>query len=526
MRLKRPYQIFVAFVVFVFVSFLNFSVKPTEFGKASEIVLDPQAEKSVAQIPVATLPPMLKSASLTDNALQRDTAWYANEFGLSYDEAEYRLSLLDGFRLLQQVLREKEAATFGGLWLQHEPSFKVYIRFTNDGEEAIARYLGDNPLKDFVVIVKNSANSLESLIETQTEVAATLHKLNLEFDHDIKVQTGRMQIFVKDIGLFHSQLDKASTTLPATVDIIEVESLSREITDIIAGMNVATQAPGICTTGFAVLADKGINSELGISTAGHCTCSNPDTCTETWPITVSGVVLPFEARWYGGSYDLVWHDKATFDPKYEMFDGTINRTILGIQPRSNMIVNDPVCKYGRTTLFDCGTIVSKNYNGTNIRVTGNQEMGEPGDSGGPFMFGNIAYGISRADIEPGNDVYFMASNYYEDSGLNICLMRSASPATPPTLSGTLSGSLVQLSWTFVDDVCGHELHRSTEPYYSPSTATEIRIIPLSNVSYSSSVGVGNVNTNYYYYMRVAGGNSFNPTSNGVGEFDFAIVPGS
>lgn len=521
MRLKRTYQIFVAFVVFVFVSLLNFSVRPTESGRASEIALDLQAENSVAQISSVTLPPITK-----DNALQRDTAWYANEFGISYDQAEYRLSLLDEFRLLQQVLREKEAATFGGLWLQHEPSFKVYIRFTDDGEEAIARYLVGSPLKDFVVIVKNSANSLESLIETQTEVAATLHKLNLEFDYDIKVQTGRVQLFVKDVGLFHSTLDRVNIPLSATVDIIEVESLSRETTDIKAGMNADTQLPGICTTGFAVLADKGINSELGISTAGHCTCSNPNTCTETWPITVSGVVLPYEGRWYGGPYDLVWHDKATFDPKYEIFDGTINRAILGIQSRSNMMINDPVCKYGRTTLFDCGTIVSKTYNGTDIRVTGSQEMSEPGDSGGPFMFGNIAYGIARGDIEPGNDGYFMAANYYEESGLDICLLRSASPATAPTLSGMRVGNSVKFSWTYVDDVCGHELHRSIEPYYSPSTSTEIRIIPLSNVNYSSSLGVGNVSINYYYYMRVAGGNSFNPKSNGVGEFDFAIVPGS
>lgn len=525
MRLKRTYQIFVAFVVFVFVP-LKFSVKPTEFGKESEIALYPQAEKSVNHIPIATPSPMMTSELLTSNDLKGDIAWYANEFGISYDEAEYRLDLLDSFRLFQQVLREKEAATFGGLWLQHEPSFKVYIRFTDDGEATIAQYLGNSPLKDFVIIVKNSLVPLESLIETQTEVAATLHKLNLEFDHDIKVQTGRVQIFVKDIELFHSTLDRTSTPLPAMVDIIKVANLSRETSDIKAGMNADTQSPGICTTGFTVLADKGINSELGISTAGHCTCSDPNTCTETWPITVSSVLLPYEARWYGGSYDLVWHDKATFDPKYEMFDGTINRAILGIQSRSNMMINDPICKYGRTTLFDCGTIVSKTYNGTDIRVTGSQEMSEPGDSGGPFMFGNIAYGIARGDIEPGNDGYFMAANYYEESGLDICLLRSASPATAPTLVDMRNGNSVKLSWNYVDDVCGHELHRSTQPYYSPSTATQIRLIPLSNVSYSSSLGVGNISINYYYYMRVAGGNSFNPQSNGVGEFDFAIVPGN
>ena len=84
-----------------------------------------------------------------------------------------------------------------------------------------------------------------------------------------------------------------------------------------------------------------------------------------------------------------------------------------------MVVGDPVCKYGRTTGYTCGTIESKTYDpdgsetqfaATFIYVDGGDvNLSEPGDSGGPWFYGTSAYGIHHGGL--GNDSVFMAQNY-------------------------------------------------------------------------------------------------------------------
>jgi hypothetical protein len=102
------------------------------------------------------------------------------------------------------------------------------------------------------------------------------------------------------------------------------------------------------------------------------------------------------------------------------WDGTYNRYIYGHTPYSGQSLGELVCKFGRTTQGGCGEIINKLFNGNYVRVhSATEDLSEPGDSGGPWLRYNSAYGIMTGDIEPGNDAYYMTIDKISILGLHV-----------------------------------------------------------------------------------------------------------
>lgn len=74
-----------------------------------------------------------------------DAAWYALDQGVSLAEAKRRLALQHGNRAgdLQQLLSEREKATFAGLWIEHETDYRVVVAFTREPEATLRKYTSD-----------------------------------------------------------------------------------------------------------------------------------------------------------------------------------------------------------------------------------------------------------------------------------------------------------------------------------------------------------------------------------------------
>ena len=62
---------------------------------------------------------------------------YAKLNGVTIDEAITRLKLQDFVGPFQGQLENNDKATFAGLWIQHQPEFKIVVAFTHDGENAV-----------------------------------------------------------------------------------------------------------------------------------------------------------------------------------------------------------------------------------------------------------------------------------------------------------------------------------------------------------------------------------------------------
>lgn len=85
--------------------------------------------------------------SVTEDALAEDMAFAAEQMGVPQDALEMQAANEDAISELNARLYANAAETFGGLWIQWEPTYCVVVAFTEDGEETVAQFLpSDSPL--------------------------------------------------------------------------------------------------------------------------------------------------------------------------------------------------------------------------------------------------------------------------------------------------------------------------------------------------------------------------------------------
>ncbi len=352
----------------------------------------------------------MSSVLTEDEALAQDAKFYAEDQGITVDEAIERLKLQEPIGELSSKLEAEESATFAGLWIQHQPEYRVVVSFTNCGEDTIRKYVEDGPLANLVE-VRTAEVSLTELKEKQRDAMNTASKLGIAVDADINVFKNQVELYTTDYTKFDTTLELTGTRLPNNVKFIEVSELSVPTTYIFGGL---AQSAG--TSGFAVEDRYGTE---GIATAGHMT----DT------ISYAGVNLPFQDGSDEEHCDVQWHTAPSFDIVNWIFDGYSIRYITGQVNRTSQALNSLVLKYGKTSGYTYGYITSKNYapsyitdaEPTFIRVhrdnSGPLAMG--GDSGGPWYQGNNAWGIQSGVAGGSDDALYMAINYIAYVGILV-----------------------------------------------------------------------------------------------------------
>lgn len=462
--------------------------------------------------------PHVESPVFQGDALTITAQHYADDFGVTFDEALTRLQLGDEIRELQSYLLKNYPFNFAGLWVQHTPEYRVYIQFTDIDNAQIEQLVEKSPLKNYTELLTAEV-SYYQLKAGQQYVQSILQDYNVPFETGINVVRNQVEVDVTPETAVQNILHNGNISFPQYVKIVQVDHLSQPATDIYAGLDIS-----YCTSGFSVLNSNQGEGTLGISTAGHCACTDPPACNNTRSIYYGGTLLPLQGVEYHDSYDIEWHTAPGFTVRNLFFDGIYNVFVYGIRNRADQYVGEYVCKYGKITGSGCGNITSTSHNGTFVRVHSDTiNLAEPGDSGGPWFVGNTAYGITSTYFSTSNDATYMAVDYY--NSLDLCILRDINSPTVPILIGTLDNGNLVLTWDHGDDVCGHAIHRSQTPYFTPSQPTLVMLLPQSVTSFISGLGVGNVNVNYYYRIRAITG-SESTASNSVGEFDFALVPGN
>ncbi|MCA9948031.1 MAG: hypothetical protein KDE48_00150 [Anaerolineales bacterium] len=82
---------------------------------------------------------------------------------------------------------------------------------------------------------------------------------------------------------------------------------------------------------------------------------------------------------------------------------------------------------------------------------------------------------------------------------------------------------LSLSWQNANTVCTYDVFEATTPYFTPTPPPDYFNVTSAEVIEER---LGNVNTNYFFINRATCSGATAAYSNEVGEFDFAIVPGS
>lgn len=338
-----------------------------------------------------------------DDALAMDAKAYATAMGVDIDEAIRRLQLQGDIGELNRELTEKEGETFAGLWIQHQPEYRVIAMFTQDGETTLQSYVQNGSLAGLVE-TRTARTTLKELEVARSQAVQAVSNLGTRISSAVNIPNNRAELYALDPAQLKADLRKANTRLPDNVDVVKFIELSRDVADIFGGKALTT-----CTSGFSV---KNSSGTKGVTTAGHCNNSQ----------SYSGESLPFMSGTTGGVYDIQWHrgDHA-FTVRNLIWDGTYNRFIYSVKFRSSQSVGEWVCKYGMTTGYACGTIATTSQDGVNIRVDNMTLQG--GDSGGPWFWNNTAYGTTIAACTLGNGtpcaIYGPVDHIYNILGLTI-----------------------------------------------------------------------------------------------------------
>jgi hypothetical protein len=344
-----------------------------------------------------------------EDARVRDARRYGADQGLEVDEAGRRLQLQALAGQLEAELRSNEPGRFGGLWLEHQPQFRVVVALTDGGIEAIQPYIPSAALADVAEVHPVSA-AVTQLKGVQVATLRTAAELGLPVASAIDYPRNRVRLYVRDRVQLDETMARAGQRLSDLVEVAEVGTLPAPVTDIYGGLPLDPK----CTAGFAVGRASG---ERGISSAGHC----PN------DLNYSGAPLPFWGEGVSGSDDVQWHHSpAGYTPTNLVSDDLSVRRINSTTDWNYQPVGGYVCKYGKATGFTCGYIVEKdiapwwvsNPNPDFIRVEdGSERLCWENDSGGPVYNGYSAYGIisgywSYAGTNKTDCIYGAVDSFY------------------------------------------------------------------------------------------------------------------
>ena len=150
-----------------------------------------------------------------------DARDYAEAYGVSLDEAIGILAGQEAIGDLGYTLQSSEIATFGGLWIQHEPDYRIVVAFTRDGEETIRSYLEGTSVTG-IVEVRQVEKSLVELGRAREEAEAMVRELGFNFGSGLDIRNNMVQLHLTgaEIEELEVELKKAGLTLPDNVELV------------------------------------------------------------------------------------------------------------------------------------------------------------------------------------------------------------------------------------------------------------------------------------------------------------------
>ena len=153
-------------------------------------------------------------------ALVRDAQMYAAQHDVELPEAITRLLLQDSVGELDADLLSNESGTFGGIWIQNEPEYRVVVAFTKDGEETVAKYVKDEALMSLIE-VRTVEATYQDLMQSLREASWMVAELGFRSVSDINLFENRVEVYTPDRARMEEALQKNGKTLPAHVHIVE-----------------------------------------------------------------------------------------------------------------------------------------------------------------------------------------------------------------------------------------------------------------------------------------------------------------
>ncbi|MEV4095433.1 S1 family peptidase [Streptosporangium saharense] len=338
-----------------------------------------------ATVSPASAQPAAQPAPSMIEALQRD-------LGLTAEQAVTRLANEARAASTEALLSRSLGAGYAGTWLNADAT-QLLVATSDPASVAAIKAKGAQP-----VVVSRSLAQLDALkarldqAPAQAQAGASLWYVDLPTNSIVVVakqrEAGEALLSAAGIGGDAARV-QVSGEQPQTY------------VNLRGGDPYYIGSGSRCSIGFPVT--KGTTP--GFVTAGHCgragqTTSNPSG-------TFQGSSFP--------TNDYAWVATPGHTPQPWVKSGSTNVIVKG---STQAPVGSSICRSGSTTGWRCGTIQQHNTSvtysqGTIYQVTRTSVCAEPGDSGGSFISGSQAQGVTSGgsgNCTSGGTTYYQPVN--------------------------------------------------------------------------------------------------------------------
>ncbi|HEX5997772.1 MAG TPA: S1 family peptidase [Jiangellales bacterium] len=336
----------------------------------------------------------------------------ARDFGLTPEQARVRLDNEAKASRTELALRKELGDAFGGAYLDATAT-TLTVNVTNNGAANKVRRAGATPR--LVARSEAALDAVKAELDNDTAPASIA-------GWHVDVQSNTVTVLARDVAAAEAFV-VASGVASGAVRVVASDEQPRTFIDVIGG-NAYFIGGSRCSVGFSV--------NGGFVTAGHCGSTGATTSQPSG--TFAGSSFP--------GNDYAWVNVGSDDTPRGLVNNYSGGTV-SVSGSTEAAVGASVCRSGSTTGWRCGTIQAKNSTvnypqGTVTGLTRTNACAEPGDSGGSWLSGNQAQGVTSGgsgNCTSGGTTYFQPVNeILSVYGLTLVTGGSTPPPPPGTCS--------------------------------------------------------------------------------------------
>ncbi|WHT19937.1 S1 family peptidase [Crossiella sp. CA-258035] len=322
-------------------------------------------------------------------AMQRD-------LGLTAEQAADRVASELKATEVEKSVRDALGNAFAGAHFD-EGSAKLVVSVTDAAKAAAVEAAGAT-----AKVVSRTAAALDGVKGALDAAESSLPKGVTGWYVDVK--SNNVVVNVQPGAANEARAQLAALPEAAAIKVVETDEAPTPLYDVRGG-DAYYMGGGRCSIGFSV--------QGGFVTAGHC--GRTGTATQGFNRVAQGT---FRGSTFPGNGDFGWvATNSNWTPR-----GVVNRysgsTTVRVAGSSESAVGASICRSGSTTGWRCGTVQAKNQTvrypqGAVTGMTRTNACAEPGDSGGSWLSGTQAQGVTSGgsgNCSSGGTTYFQPVN--------------------------------------------------------------------------------------------------------------------
>lgn len=366
----------------------------------STILLSAAATASAQSAKPVDAPPPPNAENRSPNRADAGASMLSQRFSITAAQAQERIDLQEEISRLSQSLAEANPDSFGGIWVEHEPTYKIIVAFNDSSDRTALRQSVSPTLRRYLQILP-VRRSLKSIRDDQAIILSALASAGVEMTISYEPKSQKFQLDVADPAQGDRLRDLVPPSLRADVQVRrglstrEVQSGVQSGDALYGGWGYYDSAGNPnCTFAFVTRSHEGKDAILTASN-NHCSVTTPYVGQTThWVVlpaayysqsnTASGITYDFRAHVITGLVNGPYVYFTNNQPVrgYTQYVNSVPNmassgyfTVTGAVSNSTSsnygyFIGMAICKSGNRTGLTCGQVTSTSASGTSIGNSG------------------------------------------------------------------------------------------------------------------------------------------------------------